>query len=107
MALYLPEIQLTTAITLCALFSSEITSSDEPDCLLLMQKIFDTLGKTRNYSPSIQEAEEGDRRKAEEKIRREAQERAEEEQREVEEARHRAARWEEWVGAERRAQHWM
>ncbi|KAG7226212.1 hypothetical protein INR49_002906 [Caranx melampygus] len=75
----------------------EITSSDEPDCLLLMQKIYNTLGKPRNYGPSIQEVEEEKRRTAEEKLRREALERAQEEQREVEEARHRAARWEEWT----------
>ncbi|XP_026211397.1 adenylate kinase 7b isoform X2 [Anabas testudineus] len=77
----------------------EITSSDEPDCLLLMQKIFDTVGKPRNYGPSTQEVQEGNRRKVEEKMRREAQEREEEEQREAEEARHRAARWEEWTKA--------
>lgn len=40
-------------------------------------------------------------------MRREAQVRAEEEQREAEEARQRAARWEEWVRAERRALNWM
>lgn len=94
-------------IPLLSLLSSEISSCDEPDCLLLMQKIFDTIGKPRNYGLSIQEAEEGDRRKAEETMRREAQERAEEERREAEEARHRAARWEEWVGAEKTARHWM
>lgn len=68
-----------------------------------MQKIFDTVGKPRNYGPSTQEVQEGNRRKVEEKMRREAQEREEEEQREAEEARHRAARWEEWVGTKRRA----
>ncbi|KAK2825840.1 hypothetical protein Q5P01_020054 [Channa striata] len=75
----------------------EVTSSDGPDCLLLMQKIFDTVGKPRNYGLSIQEIEEAERRKAEEEMRREAQVRAEEEQREAEEARQRAARWEEWT----------
>ncbi|XP_022606495.1 adenylate kinase 7 [Seriola dumerili] len=75
----------------------EITSSDEPDCLLLMQKIYDTVGKPRNYGPSSQEVEEEDMRKAEEKLRREALERAQEEQMEVKEARHRTARWEEWT----------
>ncbi|KAM9341251.1 adenylate kinase 7 [Symphorus nematophorus] len=75
----------------------EITSSDEPDCLLLMQKIFDTVGQPRNYGPSTQEVEEEERRKVEERMRREAQEKAEKERREAEEARHRAARWGEWT----------
>ncbi|XP_044023748.1 adenylate kinase 7 isoform X2 [Siniperca chuatsi] len=75
----------------------EITSSNEPDCLLLMQKIFDTVGQPRNYGPSSQEVEEEERRGAEERMRREAQEKAEKERREAEEARHRAALWEEWV----------
>ncbi|XP_068573914.1 adenylate kinase 7 isoform X1 [Cebidichthys violaceus] len=75
----------------------EITSSDEPDCLLLMQKIFDMVGKPRNYGPTSQEVEEEERRKAEEKMRREAQEKAEEERKEAEEAKHRAAHWEEWT----------
>ncbi|XP_037652087.1 adenylate kinase 7 isoform X2 [Sebastes umbrosus] len=75
----------------------EITSSDEPDCLLLMQKILDTVGRPRNYGPRSQEVEEEERRKAEEKMSREAQEEAEEERREAEEAEHRAARWEEWT----------
>ncbi|XP_076605014.1 adenylate kinase 7 [Chaetodon auriga] len=75
----------------------EITSSDEPDCLLLMQKICDTVGQPRNYGPSSQEVEEEEKRKAEERLRREAQQNAEEERKEAEEARHRAARWEEWT----------
>ncbi|XP_029316095.1 LOW QUALITY PROTEIN: adenylate kinase 7 [Cottoperca gobio] len=75
----------------------EITSSEEPDCLLLMQKIFSAVGLPRNYSPSSQEVEEEERRKAEERMRSQAQERAEEERREAEEARHRAAHWEEWT----------
>ncbi|XP_041809761.1 adenylate kinase 7 isoform X2 [Chelmon rostratus] len=74
-----------------------VTSSNEPDCLLLMQKIFDTVGQPRNYGPSSQEVEEEEMRKAEERMRREAQENAEEERREAEEARQRAARWEEWT----------
>ncbi|KAE8289533.1 Adenylate kinase 7 [Larimichthys crocea] len=75
----------------------EITSSNEPDCLLLMQKIFDTVGQPRNYGPSSQEVEEEERRKAEERMRREAQERAEEERKEAEETRQRTACWEEWT----------
>lgn len=71
-----------------------------------MQKILDTVGQPRNYGPSSQEVEEEERRKAEERMRREAQERAEEESREAEEARHRAARWEEWVGTGRSGYSW-
>ncbi|KAK9531020.1 hypothetical protein VZT92_010474 [Zoarces viviparus] len=72
----------------------EITSSDEPDCLLLMQKIMDMVGQPRTYGLASQEVEEEERRKAEEKMRREAQEKAEE-RTEAEEAKHRAALWEE------------
>uniref|UniRef100_A0A8C4FGG7 Adenylate kinase 7b n=1 Tax=Dicentrarchus labrax TaxID=13489 RepID=A0A8C4FGG7_DICLA len=75
----------------------EITSSSEPDCLLLMQKIFDTVGQPRNYGPSSQEVEEEQRRKAEERMRREALEDAEQERKEAEEARLRVAHWEEWT----------
>uniref|UniRef100_A0A8C2XIR8 Adenylate kinase 7b n=1 Tax=Cyclopterus lumpus TaxID=8103 RepID=A0A8C2XIR8_CYCLU len=82
----------------------EITSEDEPDCLLLMQKIIDTVGQPRNYGPASQELEEEERRKAEENMRREAQEKAEEERRETEEAEHRAAHWEEWSLEEVRQQ---
>ncbi|KAM7404119.1 hypothetical protein PAMA_004510 [Pampus argenteus] len=74
----------------------EITSNEEPDCLLLMQKIFDTVGRPRNYGPSSQEVQQEERRKAEQRMRREAQDKAEEEQREAKEAGLRAARWEEW-----------
>ncbi|XP_070698587.1 adenylate kinase 7 [Pempheris klunzingeri] len=75
----------------------EITSNNEPDCLLLLQKVFDMVGQPRNYGSSSQEVEEEERRKAEGRMRREAQEKAEEERREAEEARHRAARWQEWT----------
>nr|XP_020471348.1 adenylate kinase 7 [Monopterus albus] len=75
----------------------EITSSDEPDCLLLLQKICDMVGQPRNYGPSSQEVEEEEKRKAEERMRKETQARTEEGQREAEEAKHRATRWEEWT----------
>ncbi|XP_028995879.1 adenylate kinase 7 [Betta splendens] len=75
----------------------EVTSNDESDCLILMQKVFDMVGKPRNYGPSTQEVEEGDRRKAEEEMRREAQMRAEEEKKALEEAQQRHARWEKWT----------
>ncbi|KAK1894346.1 Adenylate kinase 7 [Dissostichus eleginoides] len=77
----------------------EISSSEEPDCLLLMQKILDTLGQPRNYGPSCREVEEEERRKAEERMKREEQEREEQERREEEEATHRAASWDQWTGA--------
>ena len=98
MALYLPLIQPNNS--LCSLSSvPEITSSDEPDGLLLMQKICNMVGRPRNYNPSSQEMKEEEKRKADDKMRRESRVRALEEQSEVEEAKHRAARWEEWVGA--------
>ncbi|XP_036927881.1 adenylate kinase 7 [Acanthopagrus latus] len=75
----------------------EITSSSEPDCLLLIQKIFHTVGQPRNYGPNIQEMEREQRRRAEVRMKREAMQQAEEESREAEEARRRAARWEEWT----------
>uniref|UniRef100_A0A671XHN6 Adenylate kinase 7b n=1 Tax=Sparus aurata TaxID=8175 RepID=A0A671XHN6_SPAAU len=75
----------------------DISPLNEPDCLLLMQKIFHTVGKPRNYGPDIQEVEREQRRRAEVRMKREAMEQAEEESREAEEARQRAARWEEWT----------
>ncbi|XP_065822555.1 adenylate kinase 7 [Labrus bergylta] len=75
----------------------EVTSSREPNCLQLIQKIFDTLGPPRNYGRSIEEVKKEERRKVEERMRREEQERAKEERNEEEEARHRAARWDEWT----------
>ncbi|XP_060918781.1 adenylate kinase 7 [Labrus mixtus] len=75
----------------------EVTSSSEPNCLQLIQKIFDTLGPPRNYGRSIEEVKKEERRKVEERMRREEQERAKEERNEEEEARHRAARWDEWT----------
>uniref|UniRef100_A0A667XQH6 Adenylate kinase 7b n=1 Tax=Myripristis murdjan TaxID=586833 RepID=A0A667XQH6_9TELE len=74
----------------------EISNSDDPEYLLLMQKISRVVGRPRNYGPSSQEVTEEERRRADEKIKRQVQERAEEEQREEEEARLRAERWEEW-----------
>ncbi|KAM7376765.1 hypothetical protein PAMP_006473 [Pampus punctatissimus] len=76
--------------------SKEI-SNNEPDCLLLMQKIFDTVGRPRNYGPSSQEVQQEERRKAEQRMRTEAQDNAEEERRKAEEAGQRAAHWEEWA----------
>lgn len=65
------------------------------------------VGQPRNYGPSKQELEREERRKAEERMRREVQDKAEEERREAEEARHRAANWDEWVGTGMRAGVWI
>lgn len=75
----------------------EITDSDEPDCLRVLEKIFYTVGPPRNYGPSIEELEEEERKKSEDRKKREAQEKAKEEEQEEEEARERAACWEKWV----------
>uniref|UniRef100_UPI003AACC047 adenylate kinase 7-like n=1 Tax=Centroberyx gerrardi TaxID=166262 RepID=UPI003AACC047 len=74
----------------------ENSSGDDPDYLLLTQKIIQTVGWPRNYGPGSQEAEEEERRRADERIGRQAREKAEEEQWEAEEAAQRAASWEEW-----------
>ncbi|KAM9376147.1 adenylate kinase 7 [Pholidichthys leucotaenia] len=74
----------------------EIISSEDPDCSLLMENIYNTVGKPRNYSPSSEEEEE-ERKRAEQRMRRQAQEREKEERWEQEEARSRAACWEEWT----------
>ena len=76
----------------------EVTSSEEPGCSMLMQKVFDRVGPPRTYSPSRQEVEEEERSEAEDRMRTEARERVEEEKKEQEETRSRAERWEEWVG---------
>ncbi|XP_055086920.1 adenylate kinase 7 [Periophthalmus magnuspinnatus] len=74
----------------------EITSNYEPNCLLLLEKIIETVGPPRNYGPTVEEVEEEEWKKMEEEQRRAAQRKEEEEEREAEEARERAARWEEW-----------
>uniref|UniRef100_A0A3Q0RZS9 Adenylate kinase 7b n=1 Tax=Amphilophus citrinellus TaxID=61819 RepID=A0A3Q0RZS9_AMPCI len=73
-----------------------IPLNDEVNCLPLMQKVFDTVGQPRNYGPSSEEVMKEERRKADERLRREAQHRAEEKRVEAEEARDRAAHWDEW-----------
>ncbi|XP_013867311.1 adenylate kinase 7 [Austrofundulus limnaeus] len=80
-----------------ALLHLKVSSSEEQDCWLMMQQIFDTLGPPRTYGPNTWEVQEERRRETEKKMK-EAEERAREEQREAEEeARSRAARWEEWT----------
>uniref|UniRef100_A0A3P9IFF9 Adenylate kinase 7b n=1 Tax=Oryzias latipes TaxID=8090 RepID=A0A3P9IFF9_ORYLA len=76
----------------------EITSSKEADNQPLIQKILQTVGPPRSYSPSRQEVEEEERRKAEEMMKEEALAKAESERREAEEeeARRRASRLEKW-----------
>ncbi|XP_072291478.1 adenylate kinase 7-like [Eucyclogobius newberryi] len=74
----------------------EISSYNDPNCFMLLEKIVETVGPPRNYGRSIEEMEEEERKNIEEKQRMEAQKKAVEEVREAEEARERAARWEEW-----------
>ncbi|XP_020569387.1 adenylate kinase 7 isoform X1 [Oryzias latipes] len=76
----------------------EITSSKEAYNQPLIQKILQTVGPPRSYSPSRQEVEEEERRKAEEMMKEEALAKAESERREAEEeeARRRASRLEKW-----------
>uniref|UniRef100_A0A3B4AW22 Uncharacterized protein n=1 Tax=Periophthalmus magnuspinnatus TaxID=409849 RepID=A0A3B4AW22_9GOBI len=50
----------------------EITSNYEPNCLLLLEKIIETVGPPRNYSPTVEEVEEEEWKKMEEEQRREA-----------------------------------
>ncbi|XP_078480519.1 LOW QUALITY PROTEIN: adenylate kinase 7-like [Lampetra planeri] len=83
----------------CTPVCLEVTSRDEPDGRLLMEKIFDMVGWPRNYPPSSQDMQEEERRQTEERMMREAQRRAEEEQKEAEEARRRAATWEAWTAS--------
>ncbi|KAM4625927.1 adenylate kinase 7 [Polymixia lowei] len=74
----------------------EITGSDDPDYLLVIQRIVQALGPPRNYGPTSREVEEEERGRADERIRQQVREKAEAERKEAEEAAQRAARWEEW-----------
>ncbi|XP_028294742.1 adenylate kinase 7 isoform X2 [Gouania willdenowi] len=88
-----PVVDFFTELDIKPLIHEMSSISDDQS---LMQKIFETIGPPRNYGPATPELEEEERRKTEEKMRREAALRAEEEQWEAEEAKARAARWEEW-----------
>ncbi|KAI1895313.1 hypothetical protein AGOR_G00105010 [Albula goreensis] len=74
----------------------EITSSDDIDYLLVMEKITDVVGNARNYGRTSEELEEEEKKSANEKLKQLADKQAEMERKEAEEAASRAARWEEW-----------
>lgn len=78
---------------------AEITSSDDIEYLVVMEKIVRRVGVPQNYGPTSEELAEEERRRAEAELRREAQETAERERLEAEEAAQREARWEEWVSS--------
>ncbi|KAM3595305.1 uncharacterized protein V6R79_021359 [Siganus canaliculatus] len=71
----------------------DTTGNSEPDHLLLMQRIYHTIGPRRNYSSNIQEMEEEGRKKSEKRMQEQSQESAEEHK----EDRERDAHWEQWT----------
>ncbi|XP_035269685.1 adenylate kinase 7 isoform X1 [Anguilla anguilla] len=74
----------------------DITSSDDLEYLVVMEKIINILGAARNYGLTLEELEEEERRIAEERLKQLAAKKAEIERKEEEEAASRTARWEEW-----------
>ncbi|XP_036449297.1 LOW QUALITY PROTEIN: adenylate kinase 7 [Colossoma macropomum] len=74
----------------------EITSDDDLEYLLVMEKVIKSVGKPRNYGPSSEEVEQEERRQAEIRLREQAARQAEMERREAEETAQRTQRWEEW-----------
>ncbi|XP_062378843.1 adenylate kinase 7 isoform X2 [Sardina pilchardus] len=74
----------------------EITSSDDMDYLVVVEKIVRRMGAPQNYGPTIEEQQEERRRRTEAKLKKEVEEAAEKERLEAEEAVQREARWEEW-----------
>ncbi|XP_076834327.1 adenylate kinase 7 [Brachyhypopomus gauderio] len=74
----------------------EITALDDPDYMLVMEKVTEAVGEPRNYGPSVEEAQEEERRRVERQLRLEEARRAEVELREAEEAAERARRWKAW-----------
>ncbi|XP_010893145.4 adenylate kinase 7 [Esox lucius] len=74
----------------------EITSSDDLEYPLVIERIIMSVGKPKNYGATSQEEEEEERRSADRRLRKESQERADTERMETAEAQQRAARWEEW-----------
>uniref|UniRef100_A0A8B9RDE8 Nucleoside-diphosphate kinase n=1 Tax=Astyanax mexicanus TaxID=7994 RepID=A0A8B9RDE8_ASTMX len=74
----------------------EITSSDDLDYLLVMEKVSKCVGQPRNYGPSSEEVELEERRQVEIRIREEAALQAEMERNEAEEVAQRTQKWEEW-----------
>ncbi|XP_072546355.1 adenylate kinase 7 isoform X2 [Salminus brasiliensis] len=74
----------------------EITSSDDLDYLMVMEKVIKSVGQPRNYGPSSEEVELEERRQADIRLREQAAQQAEMERREAEEAAQRTQSWEEW-----------
>ncbi|XP_063040019.1 adenylate kinase 7 [Engraulis encrasicolus] len=74
----------------------DISSSDDIEYLLAMEKVVRKVGKPQNYGPTSEEVQEAERRSMEARLQKEAQETAEKERLEAEEAAQREARWEEW-----------
>ncbi|KAG5265339.1 hypothetical protein AALO_G00241190 [Alosa alosa] len=74
----------------------EISSSDDVDYLVVMEKIVRRVGPPQNYGPTSEELQEEGRRRGEAKLKKQAEEAAERERLEAEEAAQREARWEEW-----------
>uniref|UniRef100_A0AAR2IL89 Adenylate kinase 7b n=1 Tax=Pygocentrus nattereri TaxID=42514 RepID=A0AAR2IL89_PYGNA len=74
----------------------EITSDDDLEYLLVMEKVIKSVGKPRNYGPSSEEVEQEERRQAEIRLRELAARQAEMECKEAEETAQRTQRWEEW-----------
>lgn len=78
-------------------FISEITSNDDSEYLLVIEKVCKKVGKPKNYGIILEEVEEEERRQAEQQLKERAAQRAEAERREEEEAQQRDQRWGEWV----------
>uniref|UniRef100_A0A8C1FWX7 Adenylate kinase 7b n=1 Tax=Cyprinus carpio TaxID=7962 RepID=A0A8C1FWX7_CYPCA len=74
----------------------EITSNDDSEYLLIIEKVCKKVGKPKNYGIVLEEVEEGERRQAEQQLKERAAQRAEAERREEEEAQQRDKCWGEW-----------
>ncbi|XP_043118384.1 adenylate kinase 7 [Puntigrus tetrazona] len=74
----------------------EITSNDDSEYQLVIEKVCKKVGKPKNYGIILEEVEEEERRQAEQELREKAAQRAEAERREEEESRQREQRWAEW-----------
>ncbi|KAK2878932.1 hypothetical protein Q8A67_019723 [Cirrhinus molitorella] len=74
----------------------EITSNDDNEYLLIIEKICKKVGKPKNYGTILDEVEEEERRQAEQQLREQAEQRAEAKLREEEEAQQRDQRWGQW-----------
>ncbi|KAF4102080.1 adenylate kinase 7 isoform X1 [Onychostoma macrolepis] len=74
----------------------EITSNDDSEYLLVIEKVCKKVGKPKNYGIILEEVEEEERRQAEQQLKERAAQRAEAVRREEEEAQKRDHRWGEW-----------